>query len=44
MDLTPAQFEELVRLLLDSMGFEDIELTQYGSDGGIDVRGTSGDR
>ena len=40
MDLTPAQFEELVTLLLRGMGFEDIELTQYGSDGGIDVRGT----
>jgi restriction system protein len=40
MDLNPAQFEELVGQLLAEMGFESIEVTKYGSDGGIDVRGT----
>jgi restriction system protein len=40
MDLSPAQFEELVGQLLAEMGFESIEVTKYGGDGGIDVRGT----
>jgi restriction system protein len=40
MALTPVQFEELVGQLLAEMGFESIEVTQYGGDGGIDVRGT----
>ncbi len=40
MDLSPAQFEELVGQLLAEMGFESIEVTRYGGDGGIDVRGT----
>ena len=40
MDLTPVQFEELVGQLLAEMGFESIEVTKYGGDGGIDVRGT----
>jgi len=40
MVLTPAQFEELVGQLLAEMGFESIEVTQFGGDGGIDVRGT----
>ena len=40
MDLTPTQFEELVGQLLAEMGFESIEVTKYGGDGGIDVRGT----
>ena len=40
MDLNPAQFEELVGQLLAEMGFESIEVTKYGGDGGIDVRGT----
>jgi hypothetical protein len=38
MDLTPTQFEELVGQLLAEMGFESIEVTKYGGDGGIDVR------
>ena len=33
-------FEELVARLLAEMGFEDIEVTSRGRDGGIDVRGT----
>ena len=40
MDLDPFQFEELVGQLLAEMGFESIEVTKYGGDGGIDVRGT----
>lgn len=40
MDLNPAQFEEFVGQLLAEMGFESIEVTKYGGDGGIDVRGT----
>lgn len=40
MDLSPAQFEELVGQLLAEMGFESIEVTKYGGDGGVDVRGT----
>ncbi len=40
MELSPAQFEELVGQLLAEVGFESIEVTKYGGDGGIDVRGT----
>jgi restriction system protein len=40
MDLDPFQFEELVGQLLAEMGFESIEVTKFGGDGGIDVRGT----
>ena len=41
MDLTPVRFEQLVALLLVEMGFdEDIDVTKFRSDGGIDVRGT----
>ena len=40
MNLIPAQFEELVGQLLAEMGFESIEVTRHGGDGGIDVRGT----
>lgn len=39
MKLTPQQFEELSGQLLAEMGFESIEVTKYGNDGGIDVRG-----
>ena len=40
-NLTPERFEEFVaQSLLPAMGFEKIEITQYSSDGGIDVRGT----
>lgn len=34
------EFEELIAQLLISIGFEDIEVTRRGGDGGIDVRGT----
>ena len=40
MDLAPVRFEELVALMLVEMGFENIEVTKFQSDGGIDVRGT----
>ena len=40
MLLSPDQFEELVGQLLAEMGYISIEITSYGSDGGIDVRGT----
>ena len=38
--MPPADFEELVGRLLAEIGFEDIEVTSRGNDGGIDVRGT----
>lgn len=40
MNLNPFQFEELIGLLLAEMGFESIDVTKRGKDGGIDVRGT----
>lgn len=39
MSQSPEQFEELVGQLLAEIGFESIEVTKYGGDGGIDVRG-----
>jgi restriction system protein len=39
MDLSPEDFELLVSRLLAEMGFENIEVTSYGGDKGIDVRG-----
>ncbi len=38
--MRPDKFEALVGRLLVALGFEDTEVTSYGSDGGIDVRGT----
>lgn len=35
-----AEFEELIGELLVTIGFEAVEVTPRGSDGGIDVRGT----
>ncbi len=37
---TPGEFEELVETLLVAMGFEEVERTPMGRDGGVDVRGT----
>ena len=34
----PQQFEILIGELLIALGFEDVEVTKYSSDGGIDVR------
>ena len=39
-ELTPGEFEELVESLLVAMGFEEVERTPLGRDGGVDVRGT----
>jgi len=37
---SPGGFEQLVGDLLEAMGFEEVEVTSLGGDGGIDVRGT----
>ena len=37
---SPADFEQLIARLLGQMGFEDVEVTRLGRDGGVDVRGT----
>lgn len=37
--ISPAEFENLVGVLLAAMGFEDVEQTPISADGGIDVRG-----
>lgn len=37
---SPAEFEDLVAELLTQLGFEEVERTSLGGDGGIDVRGT----
>lgn len=36
----PDRFEELIADLLNKLGFEHVELTPLGGDGGVDVRGT----
>lgn len=40
LNMDAYDFEELTAQLLIAIGFEDIEVTRRGSDGGIDVRGT----
>lgn len=37
-ELHPQQFERLIGELLLAIGFEDIELTKYSGDGGVDLR------
>src|SRR5260370_42591770 len=37
-DLDPRAFEDLIGTLLSVLGFEDVEVTRYSGDGGIDVR------
>lgn len=39
-EMPPLQFEGLVGDLLVELGFESIEITSGGNDGGVDVRGT----
>ena len=39
LNMPPQKFEELIRSLLEEMGFEETETTQYVNDKGIDVRG-----
>jgi len=36
----PAEFESLIGRLLGAVGFEEVTVTNYSGDGGIDVRGT----
>jgi len=38
--MDPGEFESLVAQLLVALGFEDVTLSEYRKDGGIDVRGT----
>lgn len=37
-DMEPRVFEQLIGELLAALGFEDVEVTKYSGDGGIDVR------
>ena len=39
LKMPPRKFEELIRSLLEEMGFEETETTPYSGDKGIDVRG-----
>lgn len=39
LNMPPQKFEELIRLLLEQMGFEETETTPYRNDKGVDVRG-----
>ncbi len=39
-NLSPAEFEQLIGILLGEMGFEEVEVTSLSGDGGIDIRGT----
>ena len=39
-EMHPRAFEELIGRLLEALGFEDVEVTNYSGDKGIDVRGT----
>ncbi|MFB6373910.1 MAG: restriction endonuclease [Bradymonadaceae bacterium] len=38
--MDPEDFEGLVEQLLVALGFQDVSVTSYSNDGGIDVRGT----
>lgn len=40
LSMPPKDFEELVSQLLVALGFENVIVTNYSNDGGIDVRGT----
>ncbi len=40
LSLEPEDFEKLMAQLLAAMGFESVEVTNFSSDGGLDVRGT----
>lgn len=39
-DMLPAQFEHLVRDLLEAMGYEDVQVTKQSGDKGVDVVAT----
>jgi len=40
LEMSPADFETLIGRLLVALGFDDVSVTGYSGDGGIDVRGT----
>lgn len=40
LDMDPQDFEQLAEQVLAEMGFQELEITQYSGDKGIDVRGT----
>lgn len=40
LKIPPRKFEELIRSLLEEMGFDEAETTAYSNDKGVDVRGT----
>ncbi len=37
-DMDPKQFESLIGVLLSSLGFDEVEVTQYHGDKGVDLR------
>jgi restriction system protein len=39
-EMSAAEFEELIALLLTALGFEDVTVTPYSGDQGIDIRST----
>jgi len=39
LEMPPQKFEEIIRSLLEEMGFDEAETTSYSSDKGVDVRG-----
>lgn len=39
LEMPPQKFEELIRSLLEEMGFDEAETTAYSNDKGVDVRG-----
>lgn len=39
-EMDPKAFEELIGRLLEALGFEDVEVTNFYGDAGVDVRGT----
>lgn len=39
LKIHPQKFEELIRSLLEEMGFDEAETTSYSNDKGVDVRG-----
>lgn len=40
LGMAPSEFEALIGRLLAALGFEEVSVTDYSGDGGIDVRGT----
>jgi hypothetical protein len=39
LKMHPKKFEDLIRILLEEMGFDEAETTSYSNDKGVDVRG-----